>query len=262
VSDVSVVGIVPMCGGSSTPLQKMFFLRSIAEKGTLFLDEIANLPLTTQSKLLRALQERQIRPLGAKRPIPVDLRIITASNISLAGEVQAGRFRQDLFHRLNEFTIRIPPLRGRKEDILHLAKRFLHETNIELKKNVRGFAEEAVGPLVSYPWPGNVRELRNVVRRATLLTQDLIRPEHLSDIGPKAEASPSFTAWESHLQDSRSLREISQRAVAKVEKEVIQEVLRMTAGNKSQAARFLKIDYKTLYYKIKEYGIQTRELLP
>ena len=95
-----------------------------------------------------------------------------------------------------------------------------------------------------------------------LLAQDLIRPEHLSDIGPKAEASPSLAAWESHLQDGRSLREISQRAVAKVEKEVIQEVLRMTAGNKSQAARLLKIYYKTLHYKVKQYGIQTRELLP
>ena len=145
-----------------------------------------------------------MQPLGANKSIPVDLRIITASNISLAGEAQAGRFRQDLFHRLNEFTIRIPPLRGRKEDILHLAKRFLHETNIELKKNVRGFAEEAVGSLLSYPWPGNVRELRNVVRRATLLAQDLIRPEHLLDIEPKAEPSPSFAAWESHHQDGRS----------------------------------------------------------
>ncbi len=234
----------------------------LAAQGSLLLDEIANLPLTTQSKLLRALQQRQIQPLGAKRPIPVDLRIIAASNVSLEGEVKAGRFRQDLFHRLNEFTIHIPPLRARNEDILPLAKRFLDETNIELKKNVRGFSEEAVAFLLSYSWPGNVRELRNVVRRATLLSQDLIRPEHLSGIGPKGEVLRSFSLWELDIPEGLSLKEISQQATAKVEKEVIQRVLGMTKGNKSRAARLLKIDYKTLYYKIKEHGIQTKEFLP
>mgnify|MGYP005844607633 CR=1 FL=1 len=234
----------------------------LAEKGTLFLDEIANLPLTTQSKLLRALQERQIQPLGAKQPIPVDVRILVATNVSLEDEVKAGRFRQDLFHRLNEFTIRIPPLRERKDDILHLAKRFLDETNIELKKNVRGFEESAVTFLLSYPWPGNARELRNVIRRATLLSQDLIRPEHLSGLGPKADALATFSSWEVAIQDGLSLKEISQQAAVSVEKEVIQQVLSMTKGNKSRAARLLKIDYKTLYYKIKEYGIQAKEFLP
>lgn len=242
----------------------------LAEKGTLFLDEIANLPLTTQSKLLRALQERQIQPLGAKRPISVDVRIIAATNVRLEGEIKAGRFRQDLYHRLNEFMIFIPPLRERKEDILHLAKRFLDEANIELKKNVRGFSEEATAFLLSYPWPGNCRELRNVIRRATLLGQDLIGPEHLSGIGLNSstplragvDALATFPSWEVAIQEGLSLKEISQRAAASVEKEVIQRVLRMTKGNKSRAARLLKIDYKTLYYKLKEYGIPAKEFLP
>ena len=233
----------------------------IAAEGTLFLDEIANLPLTTQGKLLRALQERQIQPLGAKRPVPVDVRIIVASNVRLEGEIKAGRFRQDLFHRLNEFTIRIPPLRERKEDVIHLAKRFLDEANIDLAKSVRGFTEEGIAFLMNCPWPGNARELRNVVRRATLLSQDLIRSEHLSEM-PPAGAAPALSRWESDIRNGLSLKEISLKTTANVEKEVIRGVLSLTRGNKSQAARLLKINYKTLHNTVKEYGIQTRELLP
>jgi DNA-binding NtrC family response regulator len=234
----------------------------LAEKGTLFLDEIANLPSTMQSKLLRMLQERQIQPLGARQPIAVDLRIIAASNVSLAGEVQAGRFRQDLFHRLNEFLIRIPPLRERQEDILHLAQRFLDETNIELKKHVRGFSQEAVVLLMSYPWPGNVRELRNIIRRATLLGKELIGVDQLSGLGPKSEGTPAGSEEMRTMPGGQSLKEIVQETAAKVEKDVIERALRMTKGNKSQAARLLRIDYKTLYYKIKEYGIYAKEMLP
>jgi two-component system nitrogen regulation response regulator GlnG len=234
----------------------------LAKKGTLFLDEITNLPLPTQSKLLRALQERQIMPLGGMRTIPLDLRLIASSNSSLASEVKAGRFRLDLFHRLNEFTIRIPPLRERQQDVLHLAQRFLAETNLELKKNVRGFSEEAVASLLNYPWPGNVRELRNVVRRATLLSRDLIRAEHLSSIASKDAAWHDFSFGEVDLERGLSLKEISYLVTARVEREVIQRVLSHTKGNKSQAARLLKVDYKTLYSKIKEHNIQTKEFLP
>lgn len=234
----------------------------LAEKGTLFLDEIANLPLTTQSKLLRMLQERQIQPLGAKQPIAVDVRITAASNVSLEGEVRAGRFRQDLFHRLNEFLIRIPPLRERQEDILYLAQRFLDEANIELKKHVRGFSQEAAVLLMNYPWPGNVRELRNVIRRATLLSQDLIRIEQLSGLAPKSEGAPARSEAMQTLPDGLSLKEIVHGTAARVEKDIIERTLRVTKGNKSQAARLLRIDYKTLYYKIKEYGIQAKEMLP
>jgi DNA-binding NtrC family response regulator len=227
----------------------------LAEKGTLFLDEIANLPLTTQGKLLRMLQERQILPLGGKRPIAVDLRIIAASNVRLDEEVRAGRFRRDLFHRLNEFAIRIPPLRERPEDILPLAQRFIDEANVELKKHVRGLSPEAVAVLMRYSWSGNVRELRNVIRRATLLSQDCIETEHLSGLGSLSEAPPTYSGVEGILSEGLSLRAIVQRAAAQVEKDAIERVLRLTKGNKSQAARFLKIDYKTLHYKIKAYGI-------
>jgi DNA-binding NtrC family response regulator len=234
----------------------------LAERGTLFLDEIANLPLTTQSKLLRMLQERQILPLGGTHPVPVDLRIIAASNVHLEGEVQTGRFRQDLFHRLNEFWIRIPPLRERPEDILPLARGFVDEANIELKKHVRGLSPEAAEALLSYPWPGNARELRNVMRRATLLSQDRIGPEHLPGIGSQSETSPTRVGEAGGIPEGLSLREISQRAVAQVEKEAIARVLCLTKGNKTQAARLLRIDYKTLYYKLKEYDIRGREFLP
>ena len=227
----------------------------LAAGGTLFLDEITNLPLTTQSKLLRALQERQIQPLGALRPLPVDLRVIAASNVRLADEVQAGRFRQDLFHRLNEFLIRLPPLRERPEDIRHLAQRFLAEANLELRKNVRGMTPAAVAMLESYAWSGNVRELRNVIRRATLLSAEHIGPEHLVGLGSTAEAAAVHTGGAEGLENSSSLKLLLQQAVAQVEREAIERVLRQTRGNKSRAARLLQIDYKTLYAKLKAYGI-------
>ena len=227
----------------------------LAAGGTLFLDEITNLPLTTQSKLLRALQERQIQPLGATRPLPVDLRVIAASNVRLADEVQAGRFRQDLFHRLNEFLIRLPPLRERPEDIRHLAQRFLAEANLELRKNVRGMTPAAVAMLESYAWPGNVRELRNVIRRATLLSAEHIGPEHLVGLGSTAEAAAMPTGVAEGLENGYSLKLLQQRAVAQVEREAIERVLRQTQGNKSRTARLLQIDYKTLYAKLKAYGI-------
>src|SRR5919197_378524 len=150
----------------------------LANNGSLFLDEIVNLPLPTQAKLLRALQERQVQPLGGKRPSRVDARIIAASNVPLARQVCAGRFRQDVYYRLNEFVITLPPLRDR-DDILHLANRFLAEATIEFGR-FREISDAAAQVLLKYPWPGNVRELRNVIRRAILLAPDVIGPEHLA----------------------------------------------------------------------------------
>ncbi len=232
----------------------------LASGGTLFLDEIANLPLTTQGKLLRTLQERYVQRLGATKPIMVDVRILVASNKILEEEVKAGRFREDLFHRLNEFTITIPPLRERKEDILYLAKLFLDEARMELRKNLRGLSKDAIGLLLSYPWPGNARELKNIIRRAVLLSSDIIEPEHLSIFGvnhlvPQVEIEPEVKA-------GVSLREICDKAAAEVEKQVIQQVLKATMGNKSQAAKLLRIDYKTLHNKIKRYGIRAMEFMP
>lgn len=227
-----------------------------AQGGTLFLDEIANLPLGAQAKLLRVLQEKAVLRLGATKPVKVDVRLIVASNQSLLGLVESERMRQDLYFRLNEFTISIPPLRERKDDIPYLAKRFLDITNKELKKNVRGFSEHALEALLSYNWPGNVRQLRSVIRRGVLLAEDLITEKHLEIKRapvPGVAFTPKIvgTPW-----NELSLREIVKRGVASVEREVLLQVLRHTKGNKAKAARLLQIDYKTMHTKLKALGIK------
>src|SRR3989454_272722 len=227
----------------------------LAEGGSLFLDEIVNLPLPTQAKLLRALQERQVQPLGSKRPVRVSARIIAASNVPLEREVRAGRFRQDVYYRLNEFGITLPPLRER-DDILHLANEFLPEAGMELGRPCRKISEAAAQVLLRYPWPGNVRELRNVIRRAILLASDVIEPEHLSvlPVDPSPETAAAALRGEPAPVGS-SLREIAEAAAADAEQQAIRRVLQATSGNKSEAARLLRTDYKTLYLKMKQYGI-------
>ena len=224
----------------------------LAGEGTLFLDEIVNLPLSTQAKLLRALQERQVQPLGAKRPVPVAARIIAASNVSLEREVRAGRFRQDIYYRLNEFAISLPPLRER-DNILHLANEFLPEAGIELGRPCRKISEAAAQVLLRYHWPGNVRELRNVIRRAILLAADVIEPAHLSVI--PVDSPPTAALREAPAPGDSSLREIADAAAAQAEQDAIRRALQLTSGNKSEAARLLRTDYKTLYLKIKQYRI-------
>jgi two-component system nitrogen regulation response regulator GlnG len=229
----------------------------LAEGGTLFLDEVVNLPLTTQAKLLRALQERQVWTLGAKAPTRVDVRIIAACNVSLEAEARAGRFRLDLYYRLNEFTIELPPLRQRSEDVVPLARRFLDEAAMELKRPVRGFSPAAESFLVGQSWPGNVRELRNVVRRSALLAAELVEAEHLALPGASPPASPAPL---DPGAPSLTLREARDRAVAEAERQAIIGALARTHGNKSEAARALKTDYKTLHIKVKQYGLgRTRE---
>ncbi len=230
----------------------------LAEGGTLFLDEIANLPLVTQSKLLRVLQERQVQLLGGRQAVPVNVRIIAASNVPLDRAIRAGRFRQDLYYRLSEFVIVVPPLRARQDDIVYLAKRFMAEASAELRRPVPEVAEATLEALRGYRWPGNVRELRNVMRRAMLLSSDVIRPEHLL-IGPAASpAAPSIR--DSGSSTARlSLKESAARAVAEAERLSIRSALQATRGNKSEAARALRTDYKTLHIKMKRYGIHPRE---
>ena len=233
----------------------------LADGGTLFLDEIVNLPLATQAKLLRALQERHVQPLGSKRPIRVDVRIIAASNVSLEGEVRAGRFRQDVYYRLNEFVITLPSLKER-DDILELANGFLSEASMEFGSPCREISETAAQILLRYSWPGNVRELRNVIRRAALLATDAIEPEHLSLISVD---SPSTAPKGEPVPDRSSLKEIAEAAAAEAEQQAIRRVLQVTKGNKSEAARLLRTDYKTLHLKMKQYGIDAarfRELRP
>jgi DNA-binding NtrC family response regulator len=224
----------------------------LADGGTLFLDEVVNLPLVTQAKLLRALQERQVWALGAKAPTRVDVRIIAACNVPLEPEARAGRFRLDLYYRLNEFTIDLPPLRERGDDIVQLARRFLDEAAMELKRAVRGFSPAAEELLLRQSWPGNVRELRNVVRRAVLLASDLVGPEHLTVSGaaPAALLLPYEPGSE-----SLTLRQTRDRAVVEAERRAIVAALTRARGNKTVAARALRTDYKTLYVKIKQYGL-------
>jgi DNA-binding NtrC family response regulator len=223
----------------------------LAEGGSLFLDEIANLPLPAQVKLLRVLQERQVQPLGSKHSLQVNVRIIAASNLSSEQEVRAGRFRQDLYYRLNEFLITMPPLRER-DDILDLANEFLAEASMEFGRPAREISKAAADILLRYRWPGNVRELRNVIRRAVVLAPDVIEPEHFLSLA--ADASPA-TPLRGLARRSPSLKESAEGAAADAERQAIRQALEATAGNRSEAARYLRTDYKTLYLKMKQYGI-------
>lgn len=235
----------------------------LASGGVLFLDEIGNLSKAMQSKLLHALQERRIRRVGGKDFINIDIRVIVAGNEKLEDLVKSGQFRQDLYHRLNEFLIEIPPLRQRKADIAFLCKRFIDITNIELNKQVRGVSPSAMELLHAYDWPGNVRELKNVIKRAVLLANDLIEPEHLpAPIGHNAPKTlyKEATAAKVRFNGDFSLREIVKKNISDIERNVIIEALIQTGGNKSKAAKMLSIDYKTMYYKVKEYGITLKDL--
>jgi two-component system nitrogen regulation response regulator GlnG len=225
-----------------------------AQGGTLFLDEIANLPLGSQTRMLRVLQEKAVLRLGAAKPIKIDVRLLTASNQDLRSLVESGQMREDLYFRLNEFTITIPPLRERQDDITYLAHRFMDITNRELQKNVRGFSQYCLEALLSYNWPGNVRQLRSVVRRAVLLADDLITEKHL-DIQHSPAAGMDFTpSIQDHSWPELSLKEIVHRNVIIVEREVLTQALKYTQGNKAKAARLLQIDYKTMHTKLKQFG--------
>jgi DNA-binding NtrC family response regulator len=225
--------------------------------GTLFLDEISNLPLSLQAKLLRALQEKQVCPVGGRKGIRVDIRVVAATNRDLAAMVTAGEFRRDLYHRLNEFAIHVPALRERREDIAFLADRFLTLTNQELNKDVREISRAARERLLVHAWPGNVRELRNVIRRAVLLASVAVEREHLGLAeAPGAQRSECHAAQTSSDR-IRPLKEIVRRKMRQLERDVLVQVLRDTGGNKARAARLLQIDYKTILTKIKEYAIST-----
>jgi DNA-binding NtrC family response regulator len=229
----------------------------MAHGGTLFLDEIANLPLSIQMKLLRSLQERQITPLGSQKNLSVDVRIVVASSAPLAAGVEAGHFRLDLFHRLNEFTIFLPSLRDRREDILFLADRFRRESNAELQKTVQGFSKAAQAYLLTYDWPGNVRELRHAVRRAVLFDPLVIDRSHLQqstvELTPPSPAMPNEHA--TPTPHGYALHDIVQEITVQLEKTLIQSALQEVQGNKSAAAKRLQIGHKTLYRRLKEYNL-------
>ena len=215
-----------------------------ADGGTLFLDEVGNLTYETQVQLLRALQERRIRPVGSNREIPVDIRLVAATNEDLEAAIARGTFRADLYHRINSFTLRMPCLRQMREDIPLYADFFLDQANCELDKRIVGFDPAAAAALAAYDWPGNLRQLRNTVLSATLLAAgEYITCRDLP--GEITGVSAAESAAVPHpLRDRAS------------EEEQIRRALAAAGGNKSQAAKLLGIDRKTLYNKLHLYGIE------
>jgi DNA-binding NtrC family response regulator len=228
----------------------------LAEGGAIFLDEVGNLPLAAQAKLLRALPEREIRPVGGRDAIPVDVRVIAATNAPLEGTARAGRFRQDLYYRLAEFTIALVPLRERAEDIPHLARRFADEAAMEFRRPVHEMSESAIALLAAYPWPGNARELRNVIRQAVLRSDGAILPEHLA---LETTNGPSAAAVSTEPLDSAlTLHDLARLAARDAEQRAIRQAIRASGGNKTRAARALGIDYTTLHRRMRQYGISPR----
>jgi DNA-binding NtrC family response regulator len=193
-----------------------------------------------------------VQPLGSKRAVPVAVRITAASNVPLEQEVRLGRFRADVYYRLNEFVITLPPLRER-DNILQLANDFLAEASAELDRPCRSISEAAAQVLLRYDWPGNVRELRNVIRRASLLASEVIEQEHLSVL--PVDAAPVTSRPGEPASPGSSLKELAQAATVDAEGRAIRTALEAARGNKSEAARLLRVDYKTLHLKMKQYGI-------
>ncbi|MBI5379578.1 MAG: sigma-54-dependent Fis family transcriptional regulator, partial [Nitrospirae bacterium] len=228
----------------------------IAAGGTLFLDEICNMPLGSQAKLLRALQERCVYRVGSTKPVKVQSRMLVATNDDLETAAVRGTFRKDLFFRLSEFIIRIPPLRERRQDIVFLAQRFLDLTNQELGKSVQGLSERAVDRLVAFDWPGNVRQLRSTVRRAVLLADTVIEEEHLG-LAREPFSSLAGAQPRSLGENAVPLKQVVHQATATVERAALLHALRQSRGNKAEAARLLHIDYKTMHSKVKAYGLGT-----
>jgi DNA-binding NtrC family response regulator len=229
-----------------------------AGKGTLFLDEIGNLPTTVQVKLLRVLQERCLRRLGGKVEIPFHATLVSATNVDLEKSIKEGKFREDLYYRLNEFMLRIPPLRERRGDIPLLVKHFLDLFNRQFHKKVLGVSPEVISLFTSYAWPGNVRELKNIMKRGVVLADEWIEKTHLSE-GPLAQAAPAETAGLESIPleaiEGFALKDIVKQETVRVERQIILQTLEATRWNRSLTAKRLEIDYKTLYNKMKEYQI-------
>jgi len=222
-----------------------------ANGGTLFLDEINNLSDAIQMKLLRVIQERKLQHLGGKKDINIDVRIIVATNVDLYEAVKSGKFRNDLFHRLNEFHIFIPPLRERKEDIPTLAKHFLNMANKELNRKIKGFSADAMKFLHNYSWPGNVRELKNAIRRAVILTDyDISEYINLSSLSADMKQQEEIEMIKT-FEEGFSFGEI----IKNLERNLIQKALEKADNNKTQAAKILKIQRKALYRKMEKLGL-------
>lgn len=213
-----------------------------AKGGTVFLDEVGNLPYEVQMQLLRSLQEQKVRPVGSTTDINVDVRIVAATNENLERAIEQGKFRQDLYHRINEFTLQVPPLRDRIDDLEEFAAFFVEQANEELGKTVKGISLKAIAVMKKMPWTGNIRELRNVIRRCVLFAEgDYIEAEDL----PVYVETPEHTLSSS---DDFALRPGNER-------EQIEAALNKARGNKTVAAKLLQIDRKTLYNKMHQLGM-------
>jgi len=229
--------------GATGPKKGRF---QLADRGTLFLDEIAEMAPATQAKILRVLQEREFEPVGGTRTVQVDTRIISATNRNLEDDIAAGRFREDLYYRINVVMIKVPPLRNRSADIPILADYFLRQYAEKNHRSLKGFHPGAMDLLLRHAWPGNVRELENVIERAVIMARgDMVGPEHFptSLQDPDAGESPR----EPVLASGRSLKE--------VEKEMILKTLEDMGGNRTRTAEMLGISRRTLQLKLKDYGI-------
>lgn len=220
-----------------------------ANGGTIFLDEVGNLSYEVQIQLLRALQERKVKPVGSSNEIDVDIRVIAATNEDLPKAVREGEFREDLYHRLNEFGIVAPRLTDRGSDVLSFAKHFLKYSNQELEKKVKGFSSEVERIFLTYDWPGNLREMKNIIKRSVLLTKgDYIEKEVL----PDEMFAPKIATVDSSNEEERDLKLFS----SKNEEQAIRTALEKVKFNKTKAAQLLGIDRKTLYNKMKLYNIE------
>ncbi len=221
-----------------------------AHRGTLFLDEISTMSLPVQISLLRVLENHIIERVGSNRPIHVDVRIITATNENLQTLIEQSRFREDLYYRLNVYTIELPPLREREVDIPYLAHYYREMFNLELGRGIQDIASDALTALQDYPWPGNIREFRNVMLRAVLSAgdQEILKLQHL----PREVVKPGIARTQITIRPGTPL--------AEVEKTMILETLKAVKGNKLKAAKILGISRRSLYNKLEEYGIEDVEM--
>lgn len=236
-----------------------------ANGGTIFLDEIGNLGYDIQIQLLRAIQERRIRRIGSNNETVIDVRIITATNEDLKQAVARGDFREDLYHRINEFAIQVVPLRQRLEDMMLFAYHFLKQANIELNRNVEYFDDEVIDIFSRYSWPGNFREFRNIIKRSVLLTKgnfvdkstlpDEVIDEAMQHIARNLPLPTQQPAPNTQLQTDELHPDVLRDAAHKSERELIISTLEKVRFNKSRAAKILNIDRKTLYNKMKQYNI-------
>lgn len=228
---------------------------SQANHGTIFLDEIGNLSYETQVKLLRAIQQKVITRVGDSKTIPVDVRIITATNRDLMQAVSESEFREDLYHRINEFKLQIPPLRNRGEDVMIFARHFLDEANQDLDKSVVEFDQEVTRAFLKHSWYGNLRELRNVVKRSVLIaTGDVV---NIACLPEEVRGGDDAGTMEPEAEKQTDIENLNLKDAAHAaEKLVVERALREANYNKSQAAKILKVDRKTLYNKLDQLGIE------